>query len=75
MSAVIALEGLDLAALHFKAPVTIVKLHLAAAPVVVPGPIQEPDGIVTLLASEAHVGSDAAEPARRRRRSGRARRR
>lgn len=56
---------LDLAGLRFKSPVTVVKLQLATAPSVVPGPIQEPNGIVTLLASEARVGTDATGPALR----------
>jgi len=44
---------LDLAGLRFAAPVTVVALRLAAAPEVVPGPIQEPDGSITLLSAEA----------------------
>ncbi len=46
---------LDCAALRFTAPVTVVALHLAAAPAVVPGPIQEPDRTLTLLSGEARV--------------------
>ncbi|MBS0631815.1 MAG: alpha-L-fucosidase [Verrucomicrobia bacterium] len=50
---------LDLAGLRFTAPVTVLKLRLAAAPAVVAGPIQEPDGSLILLAGEARVGNDS----------------
>jgi alpha-L-fucosidase len=56
---------LDLAGLRFAAPVTVVTLQLAEKPSVTAGPIQEPDGSLNLLASEARVGSDAAAPALR----------
>ena len=46
---------IDLAGLRFAAPVTVVALRLAGAPAVTPGPIQEPDGSLSLLASEARV--------------------
>ena len=52
---------LDLARLRFRAPVTVVALRLAGAPAVTPGPIQEPDGTLTLLASEARVGPRGAK--------------
>lgn len=50
---------LDLTGLRFTAPVTVIKLRLAAAPEVVEGPIQEPDGTLILLSAEARVGSDS----------------
>jgi alpha-L-fucosidase len=54
---------LDLAGLRFKGPVTVVALRLAGAPAVVPGPIQEPDGLLNLLTAEARPGSDRGRPA------------
>lgn len=53
---------IDTAKLPFKAPVTVLKLTLAAAPVVAPGPIQEPDGVLSLLAAEARPGADRGRP-------------
>lgn len=53
---------IDTAKLSFKQPVTVLKLTLAAAPVVVPGPIQEPDGALSLLAAEACPGADRGQP-------------
>lgn len=52
---------IDLARLRFRDPVTVVSLRLASAPAVVAGPIQEPDGVLTLLASEANVGPARAK--------------
>ncbi|HNC23175.1 MAG TPA: alpha-L-fucosidase [Opitutaceae bacterium] len=45
----------DLSKLRYAAPVTVVALKLAAKPEVVTGPIQEPDGSITLLSAEAAV--------------------
>lgn len=53
---------LDLARLRYKGPVTVVALQLASAPTVVPGPIQEPDGVVSLLTAEARAGADRGQP-------------
>lgn len=53
---------LDLARLRYQGPVTVVALQLADAPAVVPGPIQEADGLVSLLTAEARTGSDRGEP-------------
>lgn len=53
---------LNLSRLRFKGPVTVVALELAGAPTVVPGPIQEPDGRLTLLTAEARVGADRGQP-------------
>lgn len=59
----VPLLRLDLAGLRFKAPVTVIKLQLAATPSVIPGPIQEPAGTLNLLTSEARVGADRGQPA------------
>ncbi len=50
--------ALDLTGLRFAAPATVIALKLAAAPSVVSGPIQEPDGVLNLLTSEARAGAD-----------------
>ncbi len=53
---------LDLARLRFAAPVTVVALQLTTAPKVTSGPIQEPDGTLSLLTSEARIGADRGRP-------------
>ena len=53
---------IDLAGVRFAGPVTVVALRLAGAPAVVPGPIQEPDGVLSLLTAEARVGADRGQP-------------
>ncbi|MEY3775523.1 MAG: hypothetical protein RLZZ129_2303 [Verrucomicrobiota bacterium] len=53
---------IDTTKLPFKAPVTVLTLTLAGAPVVQPGPIQEPDGVLSLLAAEARPGADRGRP-------------
>jgi alpha-L-fucosidase len=53
---------IDTAKLPFKGPVTVLKLTLAGAPVVKPGPIQEPDGALSLLSAEAHPKADRGQP-------------
>ncbi|MBP9912813.1 MAG: alpha-L-fucosidase [Opitutaceae bacterium] len=53
---------LDLAGLRYSAPATVVALKLAAAPSVALGPIQEPDGTISLLTAEARAGADEGPP-------------
>ncbi|MCF7759115.1 MAG: alpha-L-fucosidase [Cephaloticoccus sp.] len=53
---------LDLQGLRFANPVTVLKLRLADSPTVTPGPIQEPDGILSLLTAEAQACSAKGRP-------------
>lgn len=53
---------LDLKGFRFANPVTVLKLRLADQPSVIPGPIQEPDGTLSLLTAEAQACSDQATP-------------
>ena len=53
---------IDLAGVRFSGPVTVVALRLAGTPAVAPGPIQEPDGVLSLLTAEARVGADRGQP-------------
>ena len=48
--------------MRFSGPVTVVALRLAGTPAVAPGPIQEPDGVLSLLTAEARVGADRGQP-------------
>ncbi len=56
---------IDFAKLRFASPVTVVAVQLAAAPVVEPLTLQQPDGNVTFIGPMACVGSTAKAPALR----------
>ena len=54
---------LDLQGVRFRNPVTVLKLRLSQTPTVIPGPIQEPDGSISLLSAESQPGAAKAKPA------------
>ncbi len=54
---------LDLQGVRFANPVTVLKLRLADKPTVTSGPIQEPDGTISLLTAEARPDTTKGRPA------------
>jgi len=57
--------AIDLKGLRWTSPVTVVAVHLAAAPEVEPLTLQQPDDSVTLIGPMARVGTKARKPAMR----------